>query len=112
MDVVKTKCLGKCLLQKIPFSLSKSLGNRPVPRRILKHDYGKIISDAQSSLGNVIVGRRGNWSVNNNQWGRRFAEKARIMGGGGRGVGGGGVMTGNGWWKFEKFAIVIPLQLS
>ena len=108
MDVVKTKCLGKCLLEKIPFSLSKSLGNRLVPRRILKDDYGKIISDAQSTLGNLIVGRRGNWSVNN-QWGRRFAEKAWIMGEGGRG---GGVMTGNGWWKFEKFAIVIPLQLS
>ena len=46
MDVVKTKCLGKCLLENIPFSLSKSLGNRLVPRRILKDDYGKIISDA------------------------------------------------------------------
>ena len=76
MDVVKTKCLGKRLLEKIQFSLSKSLGNWLVPRRISKADYNKIISDAWSTLGNVIVGRRGNWSVNNKEWGRRFAEKA------------------------------------
>ena len=60
MDVVKTKCLGNWL----------------VPRRISKADYNKIISDAWSTLSSVIVGRRGNWSVDNNEWGRRFAEKA------------------------------------
>ena len=53
-----------------------------VPRRISKADYNKIISDVQSTLGDVIVGRRGNWSVNDNEWGKGFAEKAQIGRGG------------------------------
>ena len=46
MDVVKTKCLGKHLLEKIQFSLGKNLGNWLVPRRISKDDYNKVTYDA------------------------------------------------------------------
>ena len=38
----------------------------------------KITNDIQSTLGNVIVGSKGSWSVNNEEWGRHFTKKVQI----------------------------------